>query len=83
MHLAGLIRKAASCFRFRNAFRAPASQGIVILEHFVKLFPADRLSILPQGFIKKSLWKGVLLRGESLAEIEPSGLILDGGRNFS
>ena len=63
----------------RYSLRTPTSQGIIILEHFVKVFSTDRLFIFAEGLIEKSLWKGILLGVETLAEVELPGLILNGG----
>ena len=62
-----------------NAFGAPAPEAIVILEHLLKIFSTDRLFIFAEGFIKESLWKGILFWVEALAKIEFPSLILSGG----
>ncbi len=61
----------------RNAFGAPSSEAIVILEHSLKIFSTDRLFIFAKGFVKESLWKGILLWVEAFAKIEFPSLILN------
>jgi hypothetical protein len=68
-----------SIILFWNALRIPTSQGIVILEHSLKVFSSDRLSVFTQGFVKKPLGKGIIFRCYAFTEIESSGFILNGG----
>ncbi|MBP1699324.1 MAG: hypothetical protein H6Q41_4512, partial [Deltaproteobacteria bacterium] len=44
---------------FWDAFRAPAPQIIIILEHFLEVFSSKCFLIFAKGFIKKSLWESI------------------------